>query len=189
MANDADNIIIGANGKVSVAPVGTALPATIDAALNAAFKEVGFLSEDGVTPTSSKTIEGVPVWQSIYHARRFVTEAEFRLAMVLREWNPITVPLAFGGGEVVESPEDSGSYRYDPPDASAIDERAMVVDYVDGDYNYRFVVARGNVSEDVETQIARAGASDLPITFAALGQTGVLPWYWLTDNPAFAPAV
>lgn len=190
MANDPDNIVIGANGKVSVAPVGTALPDTIDEALNAAFVEVGFLSEDGITATHSKTVEGVPVWQSLFHVRRFVTEAGYKVAMVFREWNEVTVPLAFGGGSVIESPADSGSYRYDPPEAGSLDERAMVIDWNDGDRNFRLVIERGNASDDVESQVARAGAADLPFTFEALGgDAQTLPWYFLSDDAnAFATA-
>lgn len=186
MANDPDNIVIGASGTLSFAPIGTALPDTVDGALNAAFKEVGFLSEDGVTPTRSQSIEGVPVWQSVYHVRRFITEAGFKVSMVLREWNKVTVPLAFGGGAVTESPASSGSYRYDFPDPSDIDERAMVLDWNDGERNFRLVVAGGNIAEDVETTIARSGPSDLPITFEAIKVTGEPIAYWMTDDPNFA---
>ena len=188
MSGDADNIIIGANGSVHVAPVGTALPATIGAALNVAFLDLGFMSEDGVTITDSKSVESVKVWQSLYAVRRFITEKDFALAFVMREWNKISIPLAFGGGSIAETPANSNSFKYTPPAPEDIDERAAVIKWVDGDYNFALVTPRVMVSENVETNIVRTGASDLPLTLMALGQDGTAPWYMLSDHPAWDPA-
>jgi hypothetical protein len=188
MTKDADAIVIAANGSVYVASVGTALPTSVDGALNAAFDDVGYISEDGVTPTDSRSTDTVNVWQSLYPVRRFNTERGYGIGFSMREWNAVSIPFAFGGGEVVESPADSGNYRYDPPPAEEMDERAMVIDWVDGDRKYRIVIPRGMLDDNVETTIVRTAASDLPITFTALGQDGQLPWYLLSDNEAMAPA-
>lgn len=188
MSGNAEAIVIGANGSVSVAPLGTPLPETIDDTLNAAFLDTGYLSEDGVKQTDGRTVEGIKVWQSLYEVRRFVTAKEFMIAFVMREWNRVTLPLAYGGGTITESPADSGFFRYDPPPPEQIDERAMVIDWVDGERRSRVVIARGNVSENVESTIARSGPADLPITFNALGEDGELPWYFLSDDPIFADA-
>ncbi len=51
MPNNSDAIVIAGNGSVSVAPVGTDLPADHSTALAAAFVNLGYINEDGATFT------------------------------------------------------------------------------------------------------------------------------------------
>lgn len=186
MSNNADEITVGANGRVKVADVGTAAAASISEALSASWTELGYINEEGVTFLDGKTVEPIPVWQSFYPPRRIMTEKEASATFGLRQWNAANVQLAFGGGEVVE--DAPGEYRYNPPAPGPIDERAMAIEWEDGDKKYRLIIPRGMVSDNVETNIVRTAASDLPIVFGVNGQEGVNPWYLQTDDPAFAPA-
>jgi hypothetical protein len=185
MAQDATEVVVGQNGDVFVAPVGTTLPADVDDPLNAAFSEaLGFTSEDGVTATDGKTTENIGAWQSFYPLRVLVTEREFTAAFVLRQWNRDTVSLAFGGGTFTAT----GQYvKYTPPSPEELDERVLVVDWQDGDELYRLVVPRCIVSENVETQITRTAAADLPITMSVLAPAeGDDPWFIYTSDPRFS---
>lgn len=186
MAADVDQIVVGANGKLWTAPVGTAAPADEDAAPGAGWVELGFASEDGATLTDSRTLEPIPVWQLFYPARRIVTERDFSVAFVLRQWSADTVSLAFGGGTITEP--SPGHFKYAPPSPEDIDERALMVDWQDGAKHYRLVLPRGVVTENVETNLVRTGAADLPITFGIIGSETGDPWYLLTDDPAFESA-
>lgn len=186
MGKDTSQIIVGANGTVRVAPVGTAEPADIDAAYGAGWVDLGFTSEDGVKFRDTKSVEAIPVWQLFYPARRVISERDFAVEFVLRQFSGNQVEFAFGGGTV--SVDGAGKYRFTPPDPEVIDSRALAVDWLDGDYSFRLIVPNGMVSEDVETQLARATAADLPITFSVIGEDGVDPWYLLTDHPAFLEA-
>ena len=49
-------------GAVWRAPKGTTLPTDTTTALDAAFKEVGYLSEDGVTNSNSPSTENIKAW-------------------------------------------------------------------------------------------------------------------------------
>lgn len=63
--NDADNVSFGkpkATGAVFVAPLGTALPTNATAALNAAFKGLGYVSEDGLVNGVESDVESVHAW-------------------------------------------------------------------------------------------------------------------------------
>jgi len=187
VAKDTDQIVVGANGTVRVAPVGTAAPADASDPFGAGWVDLGYTSEDGVTFTDSKTLEAIPVWQLFYPARRVVTERDFTMAFALRQFAGHQVEFAFGGGEVTE--DDPGLFRYTPPSPEVIDERALSVEWLDGSKVYRIIMEKGMVTENVETKLARANAADLPITFGILGDDAIAaPWFLLTNDPSFVEA-
>lgn len=186
MPKSTEEIVVGANGTIRVAPAGTPEPADIDAAWNAGWVDLGFTSEDGCTITDSKTLEKIPVWQLFYPARRIVTERDFTVAFTLRQFSGLQVEFAFGGGEVTA--DGAGKFRYTPPDPETIDSRMLGVEWLDGDKTWRLIVPLGMVTENVETKLLRTAAADLPITFGVIGQANVDPWYFLTDDPTFAEA-
>lgn len=165
--NDAGELVVASNGQVYVAPVGTALPTDEDSNLNNAFVGLGYIDEDGVKFGDSKEITDFMAWQARQAIRREMTSQEQQVEFALQQWNENNVPLAFGGGSVEDT--GGGTYRYRfPADGSPLDERAMVIDAIDGSNRLRFVIARGNVTEGVETQFAREQTAKLPITFKAL---------------------
>lgn len=185
MAQTVSEIVIGANGKIMIAPVGTVAPVTPVAAYSGTWIDIGFTDENGVNITHSRNMGKVDVWQSFYAARRFVTERDLMASFVLRQWNKTTVPLAFGGGAIVTTAGPPAYYTYTPPSPETLDERAMGIDWTDGSKHYRLIIPRGVVSENVQSKIAGTGAADLPITFAITGQDGSNPWTLITDDPSF----
>ena len=65
MANTAANVTVGkpkVGGAIYVAPLGTTLPTDSSTALNAAFKCLGYVSEDGVTNSNSPESDNVKAW-------------------------------------------------------------------------------------------------------------------------------
>lgn len=185
MAIDATEVVVGANGQVYVAPVGSTAPTDAETAPAAAFVNLGYTSEDGATITDSRETENIGAWQSAYPIRRLVTSRELTVAFALRQWNESTVELAFGGGAVTGS---TGDWVYTPPGPEELDERALILDWQDGDKEYRLYIPRGIVTENVETTLNRTSAADLPITFAAMPADDATPIYTLfTNDDAFAP--
>lgn len=185
MAQDSDEVVVGASGDIYVAPVGTALPATPTASLNAAFTDsLGYLTDDGVSWAPNFEVNQIPAWQSFYPIRTIITGRNITVGFSLMQWNTDTVRLAFGGGEVTE-PSDN-VFKYTPPDASELDERTLVLDWADGDKDYRLVVPKGLVSDLGETNLTRTDAGVLPITFTINAPpAGEDPWFLLTNDPAF----
>ncbi|MGH9001915.1 MAG: hypothetical protein ACRDYV_02185 [Acidimicrobiia bacterium] len=183
----ADEIVVGANGSIYVAPVGSTIPASIGAALGAQWFELGYVTEEGVTWVDGKTLQSIRAWQSFYDLRRIVESKEGSIAFQLLQWNGDNVRFAFGGGTVTNPAVDE--YRYVPPDPAEIDERALAVEWQDGAKNYRLIYPKGMVSENIETNIVRTGGALLPITFSLLGEEGVDPFIFDTDDPAFANAL
>lgn len=184
--NDPSETIIAGKGQVYVAPVGTALPATEAAALNAAFNGLGYHTEDGASVNQSREVIRHRVWQSKADVRRSSESEAFQVTFALVQWNEQNLPLAFGGGAVTEPSEDH--YKYTPPGANAAEyERALVLDIEDGTDILRFVIPRGTPVEGVESQFTRSQLGALPITFEAMEpDDGTPQWHLLTNSDAFA---
>lgn len=185
MALDADEVVIGSFGHVYVGPVGTVGPSDPTTALNAAFVELGFLSEDGVTFTPGVDLNEVPAWQSPYPVRRKVTGRTLDLEFTMLQMNQTTLPFALGGGGLTTL---AGVHRYTPPVGDVVDERALVVDWQDGDKHYRMHVLRGLVSDLGGFTVNRTDAVGLEVTFSLLAEGEIAPYDIYSDDPAWAAA-
>lgn len=65
MANNADNVSFGkpkATGAIYIAPIGTTVPVTAWESLDAAFKNMGYVSEDGLVNGVETDTEEVHAW-------------------------------------------------------------------------------------------------------------------------------
>ena len=189
MTQDASEVVVGANGSVFTAPFGTALPTNVATALNAGFTEHGYVSEDGVTFRDEKEIEDIEAWQSFYAIRKVVASKTSGVEFVLRQFNPDNAALAFGGGDVDVA---SGVATYTPPGPGEIDERSTVVEWLDGDSTFRLVVPKAIVTGEVESNLVRTAAADLPIALEATpsgapveGDPETFAFYLVSDHPAW----
>jgi hypothetical protein len=187
--NKASEIVVASNGSVSVAPYGTALPTDAHTALNAAFVDLGLLTETGVTLVATPAVVDVQAWQRLGPVRRVVTGRTLTAAGVLNQWNQESVSLAFGGG--TWTMVSAGSYRYDPPLAgAALKEYSVVVDAQDGATNLRYMIRRAVISDAVTVNLVANAAATLPITFTALEVDDITlaPWGFFSDALEFSLA-
>ena len=138
---DSTKVRVAVTGEVSVAPTGTAAPTDADTALPAAFKALGFVSEDGVTETRDRSTNDIKAWQNAATVRTVVTDATLTYQMTLIETNADTVELFYG--TTVDGVE--GSFAIIP--ASTGGRKSFVIDVVDGDELIRTYVPSGEVTE------------------------------------------
>jgi hypothetical protein len=187
LTNVADELVVASNGQVYVAPLGTTLPAyntDPTASLNAAFGALGYVTEDGVTITATPDITEFRAWQSEQAVRRDRKSLDMQYAFALEQWSRKAVITAFGGGEITSA---GGFYTYVlPTSADPLEELSLIIDWQDGDKNYRWVHQRGNVTDAVETKLKADELSLLPITFKGLDALDGAAPYLITDDPAFA---
>jgi hypothetical protein len=171
-ARDSAETVIASAGDVYVATVGATAPTDADSPLASEWYKLGYTNEDGVTMAHAPEIEEFAVWQSRQPIRREAVDTTQTLAFAMAQWNSETVKFAFGGGNMVE--ESPGDWRYDfPSGEDALDERAIVVDFQDGDnFLGRIYFQRGSVTEAVESQFTRGALALLPVTFSVLAPTG-----------------
>lgn len=187
MAQNTDAVMIAGDGNVFTAPTGTTLPTDMATALDGAFVQLGYVSEDGVTWRNEQTKEPVTVWQSFYPVKYRVTETTSELEFVLKQFDVYTLPRAMGGGTVTPNASPV-YYTYTPPDPETIEERAMVVEWEYGTFDYRLVIPRAQITGSVETVLSRNQESELPMTWAVLGTAGANPFTLITSDTAFAIA-
>ena len=69
MALNADNVRVGLNGNVYVAPKGTTAPADLTSAWDPAWKDLGYLNDDGVEMEYGTDVEDIMAWQSLSPVR------------------------------------------------------------------------------------------------------------------------
>lgn len=104
MANSITNVVVGkplVTGGVLTAPVGTALPTDPLAALNAAFKAVGYITDAGVTKSEKRNTGTINAWGGdtiAATAKGYDVTIKLDLAEFL---NSVTQSLIYGTANVV----------------------------------------------------------------------------------------
>lgn len=103
MANNVQNVVNAkplVTGGVLVAPVGSTLPTDETAALNAAFKPVGYATDDGVTRSDKISADTKYAWGGDTLAVLFKSR-DFTAKLGLAEYlNPITQQVIYGTAAV-----------------------------------------------------------------------------------------
>lgn len=128
--SEKNNVSVGkpkVAGAVYRAPVGTTLPTDATSTLNQAFKGVGYVSEDGVTNTISKTTQKIKEWGG---AVVLVTQTESsdQVKMKLIEsLNEEVLKAVFGDSNVSGSLASGITVTVDGDEA---EEYAWVIDMV-----------------------------------------------------------
>lgn len=183
MPIDSDEVVVGGDGGVYVAPVGTAGPTDTATALNVAFTHLGYTSDDGLSLSPGMDITEIPAWQSFYPVRRIVTARSFDMGFTLLQWNQESIKLAFGGGEFATS---TGVHTYTPPEPEDLDYRALVIQWEDGTKIFRLHVPKALVTDVGDLGINRTDAAGLDLTFSLVATDGSQPFTLITDDPAFA---
>ena len=145
MAKDRDNVRIygdDASG-VWVAPKGTTGPTTLEAPA-AGFVEVGWIDDDGgVDIDRTEDVAEFKAWQGGTTLRKKVTSVEDSFKFVALEETATTLGLYYKG---VTATTATGVDTYSITNQAVSDERAWVVDMVDGAVTKRYVVPSGEVT-------------------------------------------
>lgn len=186
MALDEQEVVVAGTGHLWVGTVGVTLPAPNSDPTSPPgnFVDLGYTEEDGVTLRGVTEVSEFNVWQNSSPVRRSRTLQVQEVVANLVQWNEATLVAAFGGGAVTTG---GGFATYTFPIAGdALAEYATVLDWQDGDRNFRLVVPRMNSGlEDVESQLNADNMAVLPLTLRSLA-TSVAPYIITDDAAAFA---
>lgn len=185
MPNVAANVRVGITGAVYSAPVGTDLPASQSTALDAAFVDLGYLSEDGVTETYDDSVDDIVAWQSAQVVRATTSESSASLSWTMIETRLSTL-TTFHRGSTMTSPS-ANNYRLDVKPIAA-DQRSWVLDVVDGSKLIRVVVGLGEIVERGEIMYRNGEPVSYPVTLRCYPDANGNLLSKLSNDAAWAPA-
>lgn len=152
MTNNAKNVVVGkplVSGGILLAPVGTALPTTEAAVLNALFKSVGYLSDNGLGRQEKIGTAQHFAWGgdliSITQKSKMVT-AKFELAEYL---NPLTQKAIYGNANVTVTAAtiSAGNKMAIVSTSAPCPENAWVIEQISGAARGRMVFPDAQITD------------------------------------------
>ncbi|MCK9629290.1 MAG: hypothetical protein M0R37_11965 [Bacteroidales bacterium] len=179
---DATRVRVALTGSIWVADEGATIPGTVEDVPGPEFADLGYTSEDGVTFTIGRETTDIPGWQSLEPLRRLVTATPTAAAFVLRQLERATLLNSLGG---TITPTGTGLFRWEP-DETNLPVKVLLIDFVDGDFSYRFGFRRAQNLAEVEIQLVNNAAIDLPNEWSALAAGGeTKAWFIDTNDPSW----
>jgi hypothetical protein len=163
MALTAGNVRVAISGEAYVGPLGTALPTDTSTALNAAFKAMGYISEDGIVEENERDIEDIVAWQNAATVRSRVTSAKESFTFTLIETKKDVIDFAFGTTVTASAPH--GTYTITPGSTGGI--KAFVFEIIDGVNIKRIAIAQAELTERGEITYASGDAIGYECTVVA----------------------
>lgn len=176
MALDSGNVRVAATGGVYVAPTGTTLPTNATSAINAAFDDMGYIDEGGVTEGQGTQSNDIRAWQLGAVVRKVRTQHDLTYSFTALETRDTVLEQFYG--------------NYDPATGKvevtgAIAERNVwVISYVDDDDVVRIVLPDAEVSDIGDVVYLGTDAVKYPFVLTAYPDaSGVKAYiYFHTDG-------
>lgn len=153
------------SGAVFIAPAGTTLPTDATTALAAAFTELGYVSEDGVTNNNTPESSDIKDWggQTVLTVEDSITD-EFGFTLI-ESLNPDVLKARYGAAKVTVSGQDITVVA----DGTKVPEAVWVIDMaMRGGAMKRIVIPNGSISAVGEVAYRANEAVGYPITLKAL---------------------
>jgi len=128
-ALNSNEVDVGITGAVAYAETTASPPSDADTPITEVdplYRDVGYLSSDGVVETRERSTNNIVSWQNSEIVRVVTTEASITVQFTMIQTNPDTLELFYG------SPVDpsDGSIKIVPRESGG--RRSVIVDYVDG---------------------------------------------------------
>lgn len=156
-------------GAVWSAPLGTTLPTDAITELDAAFKSLGYISEDGLTNENTPESENIKAWGGDTVAN-VQTSKEDSFTYTLIEATNIDVLKEIYGQDNVTGTLDTGITI--KANSKELEEHCLVIDMIlKGGVLKRIVIPSGKVSEVGEINYADADAIGYETTIQAIPDT------------------
>jgi hypothetical protein len=134
------------DGLVAVTAAGdtsVTLPTNASGALSADFFEVGAITPDGISESTSQDRTSVFIWQGNTLARQIPGEYSKTFTFAAAETNLITLGVQFAGSTITQTAEGVSVAEKAP----TTDVRSWVLHGIDGTRKQRVVIPNGEVTE------------------------------------------
>lgn len=153
-------------GAIYRAPFGSTLPTSTSATLDAAFKELGYASEDGVVNTNSPETENIKAWggQTVLTVQN--SKDDTFAVTLIEALNADVLKAVYGSDNVTGSLSTGITVNVNDAEAEAA---AWVFDMIMRDgASKRIVIPNGKITEIGEITYADNSAVGYAITITAL---------------------
>lgn len=177
---DPTQVRLAPDGRVLVAALGTAEPTDVTTAFTAAWKELGWVTEDGVSVTPSVDTNDVMMWQSITPVKRPLTGMGLEVSLALGSHNKEVLGAYFLNSTVTNV---TGTARLEMKNAPVSQEKMLAIEWTDdeGDVN-RLILPRVTMTDREAITLQRSDAVAYGITFSALAGPAGYSAVLLTNN-------
>jgi hypothetical protein len=167
------------------------LPTAVDAVLDPAFDDSGYISEDGLTLTPERSTEQVRDWSGSV-VRELLTEFSAKLAWAHLETNEASLKNYLGDDNVTvtAASETEGKRITALLRGTEMPRKPWVFKVKDGDARVLIVVPDGQVSETGEVSFVKSGALTWPVTMSTYPDAaGVNVYIYLDDGQILTAGV
>lgn len=163
---------------ISFAPVGTTLPSDLEN-LNAAFKEIGLLNEDGVTFTPSDSVDKRKGHQGHRVYKTVMTESDTGLSFVALQSNLQTLGIQW---KIKKSSKAGNVSTHVLSNARDVEAYAIAVRAWANGHMYLWACSRFEIGERSEYKISATEDTAYSVT-----GTFTADVIFITDDPAYLP--
>lgn len=176
---------ITGTGGVLAAPIGTALPTDATTVLNAAFKKLGYVGEDGVTKTVDATDEKIRAWggatvkvvrqdHSVTYAWTFLESSNAEVLKAIKGTENVTIvaPTAVKGTQITV--RETGKM---------LPRQSFSFEIKDGPATIREVVPVGQLSQSGDVVFVHSNVISYTVTLEAFPDgMGVKAYSYIDDG-------
>lgn len=168
--NFADELTyIGATGSINYAPLGTALPAGMDAYVTP-FVNVGWISDEGLNEAIAEESESFTPWQAKGPVRTSVSTREFTFGATVWSLGGIANALRYGVPESDMTWDEAGDFvEFTQGGEDVIEDYRFVlpIDVLDGKKHRRFILPEASVAERSDVTYTKGALTGYPFVFRA----------------------